>query len=407
MDRRLITILLIVLVQMLGAAMILPILPLYAQREFALSPQVITLLSTSFFAAQFIAGPYLGRLSDKHGRIPVLIISQIGTALSFVMLAIAPAAGFLFLARILDGITGGNIIVAQAYITDITPREKRTESLGYIFAVFGLGFVLGPALGGILSAALGPRVPYLIAAAAAFGVVILTWLTLEETLTPEQRQANRQSTGNSMSPRQIIRNRALILILIVAFLGQSGLGLLQSTFALFGEAVLFDGYSPQTATLGIGLLLAVVGLTQFITQAAFLRPLLARFGEYWLVLLGNTGRMIGSFAFAVAVTPVMGAAGSVIFAFGISIMMPSLQSLATSTVDDEYRGGVLGLYQSTISLSIIISSAVAGVLFAMSASMPYWIAGGLAILALIPAVLLLIQYGQKRPVVQTETRPLD
>jgi DHA1 family tetracycline resistance protein-like MFS transporter len=397
MDKRLVTILLIVLVQMLGAAMILPILPLYAQREFGLTPQVITLLGTSFFAAQFLAGPYLGRLSDKYGRIPVLIISQIGTALSFVMLALAPSAAFLFLARIVDGITGGNIIVAQAYITDITPREKRTESLGYIFAVFGLGFVLGPALGGVLAAALGPRVPYLIAAGAAFAVVLLTWFTLEETLTPEQREANRQASGNSMSPGEVVRNKPLVLILIVAFLGQSGLGLLQSTFALYGEAVLFAGYSLQATTLGIGLLLATVGLSQFITQAFFLRPLLARFGEYRLVILGNIGRMIGSFIFALVTTPVFGAAGSVIFAVGISIMMPSLQSLATSTVGDEYRGGVLGLYQSTLSLSIIISSAVAGVLFAMSATLPYWIGGLTAALALIPAFLLLAQFGQKQP----------
>ncbi len=167
MDRRLLTILLIVFVQMLGAAMIMPILPLYAQREFDMTPQIITLLTTAFFAAQFIAGPYLGRLSDKYGRVPVLILSQIGTAVSFFMLAVAPSVGVLFLARILDGITGGNIIVAQAYITDITPREKRTQSLGYIFAVFGLGFIFGPALGGLLSAALGPRVPYIIAGFAA------------------------------------------------------------------------------------------------------------------------------------------------------------------------------------------------------------------------------------------------
>jgi len=190
-DRRLVTILLIVFVQMLGAAMILPILPLYAQREFNMSPQIITLLVTAFFAAQFIAGPYLGRLSDKYGRVPVLILSQIGTAVSFFMLALAPGVAFLFLARILDGITGGNIIVAQAYITDITPRERRTESLGYVLAVFGLGFIFGPALGGTLSAAFGPRVPYVIAGFAAVLVVLLTWLTLDETLTPEQRAANR------------------------------------------------------------------------------------------------------------------------------------------------------------------------------------------------------------------------
>ena len=136
-DRRLLTILLVVFVQMLGASLILPVLPLYAQREFRMSAEMIALLTSAFFAAQFLAGPYIGRLSDHYGRIPVLIVSQIGTVISFVLLAFAPNFGWLFFARILDGITGGNIIVAQAYITDITPREKRVESLGYIYAVFG------------------------------------------------------------------------------------------------------------------------------------------------------------------------------------------------------------------------------------------------------------------------------
>jgi DHA1 family tetracycline resistance protein-like MFS transporter len=396
MDRRLITILLIVFVQMLGAAMILPILPLFAQREFDVSPQLITLLSTSFFAAQFLAGPFLGRLSDNYGRVPILIISQIGTAVSFLMLALAPSAGFLFLARILDGITGGNIIVAQAYITDITPRRKRTEALGYIFAVFGLGFVIGPALGALLSAAIGPRLPYVIAAIAAIAVVFLTWFTLEETLSPEQRQANQAASGNSMNLREIVRNKALLLILLVAFLGQSGLGILQSTFALYGEAVLFQGYSSQAVIIGIGLLLTTVGLGQFTTQAFLLRPLLAWYGEHRLIIIGNISRMLAAFLFALAVTPWLGAISSLLFAFGIGIMMPSLQSLATGTVDDKYRGGILGIYQSTLSLSIIVSSAGAGVLFVISATMPYWVSGILAALALIPAFILLLQYGQKR-----------
>ena len=397
MDRRLITILLIVLVQMLGAAMILPILPLFAQREFELSPQVIALLSTSFFAAQFLAGPYLGRLSDKYGRVPILIVSQVGTVISFVMLAMAPSAAFLFLARILDGITGGNIIVAQAYITDITPRERRTEALGYIFAVFGLGFVIGPALGGILAAAFGPRVPYLCAAAAALLVVFLTWFTLEETLTPEQREANREARGSGISPRQIIRNKPLILILLVAFFGQSGMGLLQSTFALYAEAILLNDFSEEMVTIGVGLLLASVGLSQFFTQAFLLRPLLGRFGEYRLIIIGNFSRMVSSFLYAVIVSPILGVLSSILFAFGIGIMMPSLQSLATGTVDDEYRGGVIGLYQSTLSLAIIIGSAIGGVLFAIDATVPYWTGGVMALVAFIPAFMLLSQYGQKKP----------
>ena len=213
-DKRLLTILLIVFVQMLGASLILPILPLYAQRRFQMSAEMITLLVSSFFAAQFLAGPYIGRLSDRYGRIPVLIVSQIGTVISFVMLAFAPNFGWLFTARILDGITGGNLIVAQAYITDITPREKRTESLGYIFAVFGLGFMFGPALGGVLAAAYGATTPFLVAAVAAAAVVVLTWYALDETLTAKGRTAARARGASSLSISAALRNLPLMMILL-------------------------------------------------------------------------------------------------------------------------------------------------------------------------------------------------
>ena len=398
LDRRLVTILLIVLVQMVGAAMIMPILPLYAQREFAMSPQVITLLGTSFFAAQFLAGPYLGRLSDKHGRVPILIVSQVGTAISFVMLAFAQGPETLFVARVVDGITGGNIIVAQAYITDITPKEKRTQALGYVFAVFGLGFIIGPALGGLLAAAINPRAPYLIAAAAAGIVVLLTVFTLDETLTPAQRAANRAFKKASLRVNQIARNTPLVLILVVAFVGQFGMGLLQSTFALYGDAVLFAGYSPNAVNLGIGLLLAVVGLVQFVTQAFLLGRLLRRHGEPWLVVVGNGLRTLALVLFAVIASPWLGALAAVLLAAGMGIMMPPLQSLSTDTVADELRGGVLGVYQSTMSLSIIISSAIAGVLFAVSPTVPFWLAAGLALAVTLPALLLFRHFsGQKAP----------
>ena len=127
-DRRLLTILLIVFVQMIGTAMVNPILPLYAQSEFSLSPEVITLLLTAFFAAQFVAGPFIGRLSDRRGRLPVLLLSQVGTVIAFLMIGFAQSAVLLFFARVLDGVTGGNIIVAQAYVTDIMPEGKRTQA---------------------------------------------------------------------------------------------------------------------------------------------------------------------------------------------------------------------------------------------------------------------------------------
>lgn len=402
-DRRLLTILLIVFVQMVGAAMIMPILPLYAQREFNMSPQIITMLGTAFFAAQFVAGPFLGRLSDKYGRVPVLIVSQIGTAVSFLLLGTAQGVAMLFFARILDGVTGGNIIVAQAYITDITTREKRTESLGYVFAVFGLGFMIGPALGATLSAAFGPRVPYYMAAAAAFVVVLLTWFTLDETLSPEQRAANRNFKKESIGPVQIIKNRSLMLILIIAFIGQFGMGLLQATFALYGEAVLFKGYSTQMATVGIGVMLTVVGVGQFITQTALLPRALKLFDEAWLVVIGLLIRTVGLMGFAVFAIPVIGAFSSLFFAMGIGLMMPPLQSLSINTVADELRGGVLGVYQSIISLSTIVSTFIAGTIYLWNPRYPFFLGALLSLVVLLPALLLVKRTGAGRRQTLKET----
>ncbi|MFZ0544208.1 MAG: MFS transporter [Candidatus Promineifilaceae bacterium] len=378
----------IVFVNILGASMILPVLPLYAQRQFGLTPETITLLVSSFFAAQFLAGPTIGRLSDTYGRLPILIISQIGTTISFVMLALAQGPFVLFSARILDGITGGNIIVAQAYVTDITPREKRTEALGYIFAAFGLGFIFGPALGGVLSAAFGPRFPFWAAAGAALLTVTLTWVTLDETVTPEQREANRHVKRGGLQPAEIIQNYPLLLILVAGFVGQFALGLLQSTFSLYADAVLFQGHSEEATNLGIGLLLAVVGVSQFATQTAFLPRLVPRLGEAKLVIIGTLVRSMGLVIYAIVSSPWLGAFGSLFFAAGLGMMMPSLQSLTTRTVADEVRGGVLGLYQSTVSLSTIFSTAVAGLLYAVSPRTPYWSGFFLSLLSLIPAYVI-------------------
>ncbi len=387
-DRRLLTILLIVFVQILGASMVMPILPLYALRRFDMSPEVITLLATAFFGAQALAGPFLGRASDKYGRVPVLIISQIGTAISFLMIAFAPNVSILFAARILDGITGGNIIVAQAYITDITPKERRTEALGLIFAAFGMGFIFGPAIGGLLSGTVGPTVAFILAAAAAILVVILTWLTLDETLSPEQRAKNRQKGGESLSPGHVATNTVLLMVLLVAFIGQFMMGLLTSTFALYGAAVLFDGYSTQATDLGIGFLLSIVGMTQLITQLMILPRMVKRFSDPVIAIVGLSIRGIGVFIFAIALTPYVGALGSFAFALGMGLLMPPLQSMTTRTVEDELRGGVLGVYQSVISIATIASTAVAGVLFAILPTVPYWVGVGLTLVALLPAIFL-------------------
>jgi len=391
MDRRLSTILLIVFVQMLGGAMVLPVLPLYARRDFGLAPPIITLLVSSYFIALFFAGPWLGRLSDTRGRLPVLIVSLIGTVISFVMMALTNSVWILFAARILDGVTGGNLIVAQAYVTDITPRERRTEVLGYIFAVFGLGFIFGPAIGGFVSAAWGEQAPFWVAAGLTLITVLITWLALDETISPEQQTANRAGSRASIRPVAVMRNGPLVLILVVAFIVQFGLGILQSTFALYGDAVLFAGYDDRTTNLGIGLILAVVGTGQFITQTFLLRPLLRRYREAALVVAGIIIRSLGAVFYALATTPWGALPASIAFPVGIGMTMPSLQSLATRTVPDQLRGGVLGVYQSAISLGIIFGTAFGGVLFEIAPQVPYWVAAGSGVFAILAAVILMRQ----------------
>ncbi|HSF81316.1 MAG TPA: MFS transporter [Anaerolineales bacterium] len=387
-DRRLVTVLSIVFVQMAGAAMILPILPLFAERQFNMSPTTVTLLVTSYFLAQFFAGPYLGQLSDQYGRIPLLVISQLGSAVSFFMMAIAGGPAMLFAARLVDGITGGNIIVAQAYITDITPPEKRTEALGYIMAVFGIGFIFGPALGGLLSAWLGARMPFIIAGLAAVITAVMSWLFLNETVERTAYVA-RDRRRVRLTPAEVASNYPLVLILVVAFVGQFGFGMLQSTFALYGSAVLFRTSSEQATNLGVGLLLAVVGLGQFTTQTWLIRPMKRRFGDALLVIQGALIRMVGLAILAMITSPWPAAVSCLFFAVGMGLMMPPLQSLATRTVADTNRGGVLGIYQSSASLAIILSTAIAGAIFTINPALPYWIGALLSLLVVLPAWIVL------------------
>lgn len=387
-DRRMLTILLIVFVQMIGTSMVNPILPLYAQSEFAMPPELITLLLTAFFAAQFLAGPTIGRMSDRRGRLPVLLISQVGTVIAFVMIGFAQSVPILFFARVLDGITGGNIVVAQAYVTDIMPENKRTQALGYVMAAFGLGFIVGPALGGVLASGLGPQVPFLLAAAAALVTVLLTWFTLEETLSDADQARNRDSNRASLRLTAMLGNVPLLAVMGVSFVSRFGFGLLIGTFALFAEAVLFAGEDFATVSLGVGLLLMVVGLGQFFTQIVILPAALRRFADPTIVILGAAARAVGLFTLAVATEPWLGSISMVAFAVGSGLLLPALQSLVTQTVAPELRGGILGAHQSVMSLGVIIATAVSGGLFTADPALPNWLGGALVSLAILPAAFL-------------------
>ncbi|MEJ2737990.1 MAG: MFS transporter [Anaerolineae bacterium] len=410
MDRkRLFPILLIVFTNILGAGVILPILPLYAEGQFGGTILQVTLLSTSFFAAQFLAAPWLGRLSDRIGRRPVLIVSQMGTVLAFLLFIFAgplgkgidgwglalPMSGgmiMLYLARTLDGITGGNITTAQAYITDVTPEEQRAQGLGLVQAAFGAGFIFGPAFGGVLSN-LGPVAPFVGATIITTGTLLLTVFTLKESLPPEDRAGNQGEAAPrpAIPLAELLRFGPLRVILAIGFFASLAFAAVPATFALYADRVLFsDLAEPGRAQLYIGLMLTFNGLMQVATQLALLKPLVSRLGERKLLLLG-AGALLGA-AIGVAT------AGSAIvvtllfapFAFGRGVSEPSLQSLTTRFGDRRTRGQLLGIYQSARSLALIFGPVWAGYVFEeIGPRAVFWVTGGLILVALALSALLL------------------
>jgi DHA1 family tetracycline resistance protein-like MFS transporter len=407
--KRFFPILLILFTNILGAGVIIPILPLYAEGQFAGTVLQITLLSALFFGAQFLAAPWLGSLSDRFGRRPVLLVSQMGTVVAFVIFIFAGPLGqavesigwsfpltggmlMLYIARALDGITGGNITAAQAYVSDITTDENRAQGLGYLQGAFGVGFIFGPALGGFL-ASLGPVVPFIGAAAITAGTFLLTLFTLEESLPAEERTDGAERQQIFPSPRILAGDRVLALILGVTFVASVAFSVLPATFSLYADRVLFASRPVgQGAALYIGLMLTFHGLVTVVTQVAFLRPLIERLRERRVLLLGEIALTIGmfglgSFGGAVVVTLFLAP-----FAFGQGISQPTLQALITRVGQQKSRGEMLGYYQAARSLALIGGPIWGGFIFeAISPQAVYQIGGVVMLVAVGLAVLLLRQ----------------
>lgn len=401
---------LIVFTNILGAGVIIPILPLYAKGEFGATDIQATLLASAYFGAQFIAAPWLGNLSDKFGRRPVLLISQLGTVFSFILFIFAPEIGALlggpdlaigisggllivFSARILDGITGGNITTAQAYISDISTPENRTQALGMISAAFGAGFILGPAFGGLLSD-ISVRAPFIGAALITTGTFILTALILDESLPPERR-GKSGSRSNRMSLVEIRQISTLPILLMFGFFIMLAFSSLQSTFSLYADAVLFSGVvDTGRVARNIGLMLAFLGVVNVITQMSLLRPLVKRFGEQTLLVIGQFTLFLAFFLLPFFPTALGTTLLMAPLAFGRGITDPSAQSLVTRFGSDENRGQLLGTYQSAVSLGTIIGPMWSGFVFQnISPRATFWVASAL----LVPAVILALRL-RSRPI---------
>ncbi len=356
-NKRLTIIFLIVFVDLLGFSLILPLLPYYAA-TFGADAFVTGLLVASYAVAQLIGAPLLGRWSDRAGRRPVLLISIFGTFIGFLLLGFAGALWMLFLSRVIDGLTGGNISVAQAYIADVTDEKNRAKGLGMIGAAFGLGFIIGPAVGGALSA-FGYAVPAFAAAALSLSNLLAVFVFLPESLTAERRAAIAAQKRPPFTLRALIvaLNRPCVgPLLHTRFFFGLAFALFQSVFALYAQYRL--GLTAQTT----GYVLAYVGLLSVLVQGVAIGKLTARFAESWLIFAASVvmGLSLLAWAFAPNLIALLVILAPMAFAGGT--LNTVLSSALTKAVTREEIGGTLGLASSVESVTRVIAPTLGGFL---------------------------------------------
>jgi MFS transporter, DHA1 family, tetracycline resistance protein len=330
MSRPLLVIFLTIFVNLVGFGIIIPLLPFYA-RTFGASPIVIGLLFATFSLAQLIASPLLGGLSDRWGRRPVLILSLIGTAVSFAMLAVAQSLAMLFAARIVDGLSGGNITTARAYIADITTEENRAKAYGVLGAAFGLGFIVGPALGAAFSQ-ISYTAPIWAAAVITLAATVLAWLWLPETVHREHAGTGLPWRGlRSLGARPGLRR-----LLGIDFLYWMSFAVYQTTFALFG-ARRFGFDATHT-----GYLLSAFGALGVIVQGGLVGPVVRVLGNQRTLVIGLILTAVGwggsALTYSVPLFVLLLVPGAV----GIGLCNATLIALVSNAADRREQGRIQG-----------------------------------------------------------------
>ena len=339
MTRPLGIILLTIFVNLVGFGIIVPLLPFYAE-TFGASPLTIGLLFAIFSLCQLIAAPALGDLSDRYGRRPVLVFSLAGTVVSFVMLALAHSIALLFAARVVDGLSGGNISTARAYVADITAPKDRARAYGLIGAAFGLGFILGPAISGVL-ARVSYTAPIWAAAGITLAATMMAWLWLPETV-----HRAHAGTGNPFRYLPALMRRPIVRrVLAIDFLYWTAFSVFQTTFALFA-ARRFGFDAPRT-----GYFLAAFGLLGALIQGGLIRPVLHRLGDQPTFRLGLACAAAGLVAAAAANSVVLFVASLVPLAFGIGFGHPTMASLVSLVARGDEQGRVQGAASAVESLA--------------------------------------------------------
>jgi DHA1 family tetracycline resistance protein-like MFS transporter len=341
-----------ILIDLIGFGIVIPILPLYAD-HFGASATMVGFLLAVYSTMQFICSPLLGRLSDRVGRRPVLLLSILGTSLGFLIMGLAHTLWLLFLARILDGVTGGNISTAAAYIADVTPSEERSRGMGLIGAAFGIGLIIGPAVGGLMSR-ISMAAPFLFAAALAAANAVALYFLLPESLKEEHRdQARRASIWKIVSESGRWQLRG---VLVTAFFSTLAFSMLTATLALFTNKnadFLYDATHN-------GYLFAYMGLIGATIQGGLIGRLSRAFGDKTLAVAGALLTAVGVFLLPMSPNLPLLALACASIGIGNSLLTPTLNALASKAVDAASQGSVLGVMSSVGSLARILGPPFGG-----------------------------------------------
>ena len=368
-----------VFVDMVGFGIVVPVLPLYTER-FGASPITIGALLAIYSGMGFIFAPLVGFLADRFGRRKILLLSTIGQAAGFFIMGAAKSVFWLFVARSIDGIFGANTSAAQAYVADVTSPEKRSRALGWLGAAFGLGFICGPLLGGILSK-VSLSAPFYFASALAAANALLIFFVLPETLLPEPQA--HPIRPNLLPGSGATRSRTIGSLIASYSLFMTGFAILTSFFAIFTE----DRFGFDASQNGF--IFAGVGAIGVIVQGGLLGPLVSRFGEKRLATAGMA--LLATSIFSLPLTeriPTLLLSGLGI-ALGNALVNPTMSGLVSQRVDKYHQGRVLGLMQSGASLGRCLGPILGGWLVSFDAhhtlafgKAPFWTSSAILLLSL-------------------------
>lgn len=349
-----------VFIDLIGFGMVIPILPYYANIEpFLATPFQIGILVGIYSLMQFFFSPVLGRLSDKYGRRPILFISILGSAVGYFVMGFAETLFLVFLGRIIGGITGANISTAQAYIADVTTKENRAKGMGLFGAAFGVGFILGPAIAGVLSK-YGVQVPFYFAAALSLANAVMLYLVLPESLKPNTAAKLPEQKNRFTEIFESLGEKEFGVINLVYFLLVTSFSIMTYAFVLY-TAYRF-GYDPEHN----GYLFAYIGVIAIVSQGFLFDRLVTKFGESLLIAVGCVLMVVSLFAVPL-IGPQSGGVvalliGMAVLSVGNSLASPALTSLASKRAEDHDQGRTMGILQSVASLARVIGPLIGGIL---------------------------------------------